>query len=267
MSILDIFKKKEKFDTPTDELSVPQPSFPTQNSSVSTPPPAPSPETTSQQAPIPPTQDAVAVPPPIANPPRSENFQAEDDVNAVLSSSSTVPLAELESTNQAMPPQQVEQPAKQSSPQSVTQSSPSPNQQVTGSALPDTFPEHATLPPEDFIHEAPSQRSTPTKPVSESDHAQIQAMRSIPKPMPDIVAYPAPTGSGKIFEAIYIKKERYILLLQSLQENTKRLHAQVDDEQRLLQLQESIAQKLEKEESLLHNIFQDVMAMDFLTRR
>jgi hypothetical protein len=169
--------------------------------------------------------------------------------------------------NQAMQPQESAPPENQLSNQPVADSLSSQNQQVTGASLPDTFPEHAASPPEDFIHEAPSQRPAPTKLVSEKDHAQLQAMRTIPKPTPDIVAYPAPDGSGKIFEAIYIKKERYLLLLQSLQENTKRLHAQLDDEQRLLHLQESIAQKLEKEESLLHKIFQDVMAMEFLTRR
>ncbi len=118
------------------------------------------------------------------------------------------------------------------------------------------------------INEAkPAQQEVPETQVL-SQHKEIKEMGTLRKEtVPDIVAYPGAPGSGKIFEGIYVRKERYIELLESLRDNRVSLQEQLSNEERLLQLQEKIVHNLEKEESLLNELFEKVMTMELLTKR
>ncbi len=283
MSFLkQLFNKKEVEPVVNEQIIAPLPDIPPTSSSVSLP------------------QEAAPNPIPSSRPVSNEasQLQAEDEEASLLESTSNAPVSASSSLNTSFSHSSVD-PVSQSEQITTSSAPPSPVQKLFHSFMPkDSSSLKQEIPSSPTKHNVVMSNSNilpekkpekkefqkiqsqapptpPSEPIRRPDVVDVRqevkniknSVSSRQEEIPDVVAYPGAPGSGKIFEGIYVRKERYVELLTMLKENREGLHVQLSNEERLLQVQESIVHNLEKEETLLSELFKQVMTIDVLHKR
>ncbi|MCF7798686.1 hypothetical protein K9M74_02180 [Candidatus Woesearchaeota archaeon] len=102
---------------------------------------------------------------------------------------------------------------------------------------------------------------------SVSSNVSSDASATNNQSLADVMAYPARPGSGKIFEGIYVKKERYVELLSALRSTQEMLGEQLSTQERLLEIEEQVTTNLDHAEVFLRSSFEKIMTIESLTKR